>query len=103
MLINTNFIDQQYYVLAGKFYSIFFLNFMIISGVGINLWNNKPTTCINAMIEEFNKINHTSIPFISSEEMLSMVMNKFETFYDIFKIQGFQPFESLYYKYWLHK
>ncbi|GAB2290848.1 ATP-dependent 5'-3' DNA helicase hcs1 [Dionaea muscipula] len=33
---------------------------------------------------------------------MSSFFNKFEEYFDLFMLQGFQPLEDLYYKTWLH-
>jgi biotin--protein ligase len=71
--------------------------------VGLNLSNNKPTECINSVIEQYNNEKGTSLRQFSKEEMLAAIITKFEKMYKVFEKQGFKLFESLYYKYWLHK
>ncbi|PVU86980.1 hypothetical protein BB559_006289 [Furculomyces boomerangus] len=61
-----------------------------------------PTTSINSLINEYNKKNNERVPNISLEEMLAIYLEKMEEFYKMFLMSGFAPFESLYYKYWLH-
>ncbi|XP_042465006.1 biotin--protein ligase 2-like [Zingiber officinale] len=73
-------------------------NFNVCAGIGLNLDNEKPTTCLNAALRE---INPSSVR-LSREEVLASFFNKFETFLEIFLTEGFQPLEELYYKTWLH-
>lgn len=75
----------------------------VIKGVGLNLSNDKPTSCVNSVIMEYNKEHNANLRVLSKEEMLSSVINKFEKMYKVFEKQGFKLFESLYYKYWLHR
>nr|GMD95012.1 biotin--protein ligase 2-like [Ipomoea batatas] len=72
--------------------------FNISAGIGINVDNEKPTTCLNAVLQK-----STSVPNIFKREaIMAAFFNKFETFIDVFFNQGFQPLEELYYKTWLH-
>ncbi|XP_019163760.1 PREDICTED: biotin--protein ligase 2-like isoform X2 [Ipomoea nil] len=72
--------------------------FNISAGIGINVDNEKPTTCLNTVLQK-----STSVPNIfKREDIMAAFFNKFETFIDVFFNQGFQPLEELYYKTWLH-
>nr|GMD97739.1 biotin--protein ligase 2-like isoform X2 [Ipomoea batatas] len=72
--------------------------FNISAGIGINVDNEKPTTCLNAVLQK-----STSVPNIfKREDIMAAFFNKFETFIDVFFNQGFRPLEELYYKTWLH-
>nr|GMD95028.1 biotin--protein ligase 2-like isoform X1 [Ipomoea batatas] len=67
-------------------------------GIGVNVDNEKPTTCLNAVLQK-----STSVPNIfKREDIMAAFFNKFETFIDVFFNQGFQPLEEMYYKTWLH-
>ncbi|OVA08013.1 Biotin protein ligase [Macleaya cordata] len=72
--------------------------FNISAGVGLNVDNEKPTTCLNAVLRGL-----TSVAFqLKREEILAAFFNRFEILFDIFLNQGFQALEELYYKTWLH-
>ncbi len=68
-------------------------------GVGLNLWNDKPTTCLNRIIRDTD----SSLPVISKEELIAWILNTLEHFYQQFSREGFKPFEKLFYEYWLHR
>ncbi|XP_047338259.1 biotin--protein ligase 2-like isoform X1 [Impatiens glandulifera] len=72
--------------------------FNVSAGIGLNVDNKKPTTCLNSVLQEL-----TSTSFqIRKEELLATFFNKFETLFDLFISEGFKPLEDLYYKTWLH-
>ncbi|XVF36851.1 hypothetical protein REPUB_Repub19eG0094100 [Reevesia pubescens] len=71
--------------------------FNVSSGIGLNVGNEKPTTCLNAVLKELSTINE-----FRREDIMAAFFNKFEMLYDIFINQGFQPLEELYYRTWLH-
>ncbi|XVE95418.1 hypothetical protein REPUB_Repub02eG0095300 [Reevesia pubescens] len=72
--------------------------FNVSSGIGLNVGNEKPTTCLNAVLKELSNI---LIEF-RREDIMAAFFNKFELLYDIFINQGFQTLEELYYRTWLH-
>ncbi|KAL8144520.1 hypothetical protein V2J09_017552, partial [Rumex salicifolius] len=72
--------------------------FNVSVGIGLNVDNRQPTTCLNACLQELTK----STCHLQREEVMASFFNKFENFFDIFLNQGFQALEELYYKTWLH-
>lgn len=72
-------------------------------GCGINLDNEKPTTCINTMIGQYNKTNRTNIPTLKYEEFIALTFNEIESILEKVKSGDFDYFYELYHKYWLHK
>ncbi|KAJ7965617.1 biotin--protein ligase 2-like [Quillaja saponaria] len=72
--------------------------FNVSAGVGLNVNNEKPTTCLNAVLRQFSI---EAFQF-TREDVLAAFFNKFEKFYDLFVNQGFQTLEELYYSTWLH-
>jgi len=82
--------------------SNYFGEFVVVVGVGFNLWNDKPSVCLNSIIQEYNKEHNQKLEYVSKEKMLAIFLNTFENFFIKFQNEGFQPFFSLYYKYWLH-
>ncbi|KAL5206952.1 hypothetical protein ABZP36_031387 [Zizania latifolia] len=70
----------------------------ICTGIGLNVDNEKPTTCLNAALQEM-KVNS---PKLKHEDILSSFFNKFEVLFEIFSNQGFQALEEKYYNSWLH-
>ncbi|KAF3683752.1 Biotin--protein ligase 1, chloroplastic [Capsicum annuum] len=72
--------------------------FYISAGVGLNVGNEKPTTCLNAVLKRVNPLSRE----LKREDIIAAFFNKFESFYDVFLEQGFQALEELYYTTWLH-
>ncbi|KAK1293679.1 hypothetical protein QJS10_CPB17g01503 [Acorus calamus] len=72
--------------------------FNVSAGVGLNLDNEKPTTCLNAVLRELT----CSANQLTKEDILATFFQKFEELFEIFLNQGFQALEDLYYKAWLH-
>ncbi|KAI3464463.1 hypothetical protein Pfo_021126 [Paulownia fortunei] len=72
--------------------------FNVSAGIGLNVNNQKPTTCLNAVLQRLGCVAHQ----LQREDIIAAFFNKFECFYDIFMNQGFQALEELYYKTWLH-
>ncbi|WCJ44593.1 Biotin--protein ligase 2 [Euphorbia peplus] len=72
--------------------------FNVSAGIGLNIDNEKPTTCLNAILRELSP----AASKLRREKILAAFFNKFENFYRVFTSQGFQPLEELYYKTWLH-
>ncbi|THU71185.1 hypothetical protein C4D60_Mb08t32870 [Musa balbisiana] len=73
-------------------------HFNVCAGIGLNLDNEKPTACLNAVLKE---INSGSL-CLRREDILASFFNKFENLFEVFLDQGFQSLEELYYKTWLH-
>ncbi|XP_012854994.1 PREDICTED: biotin--protein ligase 2-like isoform X1 [Erythranthe guttata] len=72
--------------------------FNVSAGIGLNVNNEKPTTCLNAILQRLGYVSHQ----LQREDIVAAFFSKFESFYDIFISQGFQALEELYYKTWLH-
>ncbi|KAF4371565.1 hypothetical protein G4B88_008280 [Cannabis sativa] len=72
--------------------------FNVSVGIGLNVDNEKPTTCLNTFLKEVSSLDYK----FRREDILAAFFCKFEKFYDIFINQGFEALEKLYYKTWLH-
>lgn len=72
--------------------------FYVSAGVGLNVGNEKPTTCLNAFLKRVDPLSCE----LKREDIIAAFFNKFESFYDVFLEQGFQALEELYYRTWLH-
>ncbi|XP_003566181.1 biotin--protein ligase 2 [Brachypodium distachyon] len=70
----------------------------ICTGIGLNVDNEEPTTCLNAALR---KVNADS-PGLKQEDILASFFNKFEDLFEIFTNQGFKALEERYYNSWLH-
>jgi biotin--protein ligase len=54
------------------------------SGIGLNVDNEKPTTCLNAALQELK----ANLPRLTREDILASFFNKFEALFEIFSNQG---------------
>ena len=71
--------------------------YVLVFGAGTNVDNDKPTTSINTRLRELNIDLR-----IQSEQLLGRFMPYLDSMLQTFQMKGFAPFESEYYKYWLH-
>ncbi|KAJ6796144.1 biotin--protein ligase 2-like [Iris pallida] len=71
--------------------------FNVCVGIGLNLDNEAPTTCLNAVLKEMS-----SLCQLTREDVLAAFFNRFEEHFEVFLNLGFQILEELYYKTWLH-
>lgn len=71
-------------------------------GVGLNLNNSIPTTCVNDLIKTFNLKNNTNLPYLEYEHFFANVFNEIEELIDIVQTDNFHHLYDLYYKLWLH-
>lgn len=72
--------------------------FNVSAGVGLNVDNEKPTTSLNSVLKKLTSVAYQ----LQREDLIAAFFNKFESLFDLFMNQGFQPLEELYYKTWLH-
>lgn len=72
-------------------------------GVGVNLNNSNPTTCLNDLIRLENMNFNSNIPYISYERYFATVFNHVEKIFNIVQGGDMDYFYDLYYQYWLHK
>ncbi|CAM6107879.1 unnamed protein product [Calypogeia fissa] len=72
--------------------------FNIVVGVGLNVGNREPTTCLDALIEELQEGSAA----IQLELLLASIMCRFEILNEVFQEQGFLPLQEAYYRKWLH-
>jgi len=68
----------------------------VVIGAGLNLNNAHPTTSLNQIIKEANKIE------LSHELFLARILNSLEMIIEKCNTGQYSEVESLYYKYWLH-
>ncbi|KAH7421307.1 hypothetical protein KP509_13G050300 [Ceratopteris richardii] len=72
--------------------------FDVVAGIGLNVENRKPTTCLNALLEQLG----CSVSPYKKEELLRTFFDKFEDLFGVFITEGFKPLECSYYEKWLH-
>ncbi|OAP19362.1 hypothetical protein AXX17_AT1G37780 [Arabidopsis thaliana] len=58
--------------------------FLVSVGVGLNVDNEQPTTCLNAVLKDVCPPSN----LLKREEILGAFFNKFENFFDLFMEQG---------------
>lgn len=56
----------------------------VLAGIGLNVDNEKPTTCLNAFLKELSDVDYK----FAREDILAIFFSKFEKFFDIFIDQG---------------
>lgn len=71
-------------------------------GIGFNLDNRVPTTCLNEIIKNFNKKNSTNLPYVEYEQFFAIVFNEIERLIEVIQCGDLKQFFDLYYKFWLH-
>lgn len=54
------------------------------TGIGLNVGNKKPTTCLNAVLQELSSVAYQ----FRREDILAAFFNKFETFFSLFMNEG---------------
>lgn len=54
------------------------------AGIGLNVDNEKPTTCLNAVLRELSSVAYQ----FRREDIVAAFFNKFETFFSLFISQG---------------
>ncbi|CAO1422133.1 unnamed protein product [Diamesa hyperborea] len=72
-------------------------------GLGLNMSNSTPTTCVNDLITAYNMKHSTKLPLLTFEKTLAIIFNEIEELLN--KIQNNNDLEYLYqeyYKHWLH-
>lgn len=85
--------------------------FHLTIGIGINVSNSTPTTCLNDLVlDHVGKFHNremssdvvSSPPPIRRERLLAGILNLLERMLNILVEEGFEPFQHQYYSYWLH-
>ncbi|KAK9893668.1 class II aaRS and biotin synthetase [Cystobasidium minutum MCA 4210] len=78
-------------------------DFTIIIGCGINTTNSSATAALCDLINEHNTTYGTDLPIVSQEELLALILPRFERMWAIFEqAGGFAPFAEQYTQRWLH-
>jgi biotin--protein ligase len=76
--------------------------FTIVIGVGLNLDNSQPTTCVNEMIENYNKKHKKNVPLLTPSVSLALILGEFEEIYNDFSLENVPKFLDEYYQHWMH-
>jgi len=78
-------------------------SFIVNIGLGVNISNEKPTQCLNQLIDEYNKETGASLRIFTIEEIIAQTVNEIEMFVECMQKEGLAMFLEEYYKYWLHR
>lgn len=78
--------------------------FFMTVGIGINVSNEEPTTCLNTMLQDCIGGQHTvGCPVVfTREEVVAGISNALESMLDGLASRGFEPFKAEYYASWMH-
>ena len=86
--------------------------FNVLTGIGINVSNAEPTTCINKVIARqlaaagrpaaTAAAGEGDVVGVSREVLLAHILNALERCFDVFEAQGFGPLEQEYLSCWMH-
>lgn len=71
-------------------------------GIGFNLDNRVPTTCLNEIIKSYNLKHSTHLPDVEYEQFFANVFNEMEHLIEIVQAENMACLFDLYYKNWLH-
>jgi biotin--protein ligase len=81
--------------------------FCVLTGIGINVSNSQPTTCLDDIIQ--SKQQQQQVPQdqlqstrVCKEQLLAGVLNHLESCFDTFQARGFDPLQPLYLSSWMH-
>ena len=92
-----SFLYQLNCITKHKFYSFF-------AGIGVNLDNSEPTTCINDIIlQREDQLYERKLKKLSREQLLARILNAVERFMEDFQLNGPKNILTKYYKRWLHR
>lgn len=71
-------------------------------GIGFNLDNRVPTTCLNELIKSSNLKHSTNLPYVGYEQFFANVFNEMESIIETVQSGNMAYLFDLYYKNWLH-
>lgn len=77
--------------------------YIVISGLGVNLNNQAPTTCINEMIVQLSSTTNEKLAPLSCEKLLSITFTQLEGLLNAVQMGHVRQVLDLYYSYWLHR
>ncbi|XP_041462136.1 biotin--protein ligase-like isoform X1 [Lytechinus variegatus] len=76
--------------------------FHAIIGIGVNVSNSVPTTCINDLIHKHNEEKRTSLNPVTMEMVIARSITEMEKMINAFQEKGVESFLPVYYRRWLH-
>uniref|UniRef100_A0A7R9TMS1 BPL/LPL catalytic domain-containing protein n=1 Tax=Prasinoderma coloniale TaxID=156133 RepID=A0A7R9TMS1_9VIRI len=75
--------------------------FRVAIGFGVNVSNEEPTTCVNALLREATG-GESDAPLLSREALLAATLREYESLEARMRERGFQALEDEYTASWLH-
>ncbi|KAL0042345.1 hypothetical protein WJX77_009698 [Trebouxia sp. C0004] len=78
--------------------------FQVVIGVGLNLDNSEPTTCVNDLLRQRHEELQlqSGLQAISREELLASILTNIQGLLSTLTAQGFDPLQEEYLQAWLH-
>lgn len=88
--------------------------FCVLTGIGLNVSNSQPTTCLDDVISsQTQQQQHSSAvdltenegskeSCVCKEQLLACVLNHLEACFTTFESQGFEPLKPMYLSSWMH-
>jgi biotin--protein ligase len=84
--------------------------FCVLTGIGLNVSNSQPTTCLNDIIQQCVQQQQQQVAHqeqlqplrVCKEQLLACVLNNLESCFDTFQSQGFEPLRQRYLASWMH-
>ena len=76
-------------------------SFAVVVGVGLNVLNEHPTTCLERLRKNLSGVEDRGRE-ISRATVLASFLNTVEPMIELFNSDGFQPFQEEYLEHWLH-
>lgn len=73
-------------------------SFCMTIGMGINVSNSQPTTCLNDILHQCGYTNGT----IRREDVVAGIVHRLDTMLPLLAADGFDQFKAAYYDAWLH-
>lgn len=90
--------------------------FCVLTGIGLNVSNSQPTTCLDDIIIKqraqpqqqqqqqggSGQLQAAADARVNKEQLLAAVLTHLESCFDAFESQGFSPLKPLYLASWMH-
>ncbi|WIA41073.1 hypothetical protein OEZ86_004707 [Tetradesmus obliquus] len=79
--------------------------FSVLTGIGLNVSNSQPTTCLDdviASLQQQQQQQQQPAAKVNKEQLLAAVLTHLEACFDQFETQGFAPLEPQYLASWMH-
>lgn len=106
ILVNSSFSNGTFNLVIGAQFSSSpsyqSLTPLSLPGCGINTSNPRPTTSVNELVDLLNRRQGTSLPPFRPEQLLAVILAKFDQMWEPFLRDGFKPFVDQYLTRWIH-